>query len=1321
MATSTTFKIKNSQTYATVTIGETQKDVLVYTRKDPSKFTERFKSLFKDRVINSLPENSPLVFNEHTKRFVKRGVMYTKKGALRSKFAKRQVYSNVVNYTRYYFEAEVDGDNNSGRLSDFVTSVQRDQVVFTTTRPFSMVAANLALSSLGQRKDNLVREFLNKPNIPLLRFHLSAKDTLDLPRLYREMTNNQFDELPFEKNIASHPVYPFIVEITSYSSTNIRQGDLDLRNVRMYNASVMIDNAHITKNFQDKGEMRCVPETLFYKYCDKTKTNRNLNLSIEQICEAMTIADDRVKKPEDGFTVNDLELFCKRYKIPMYALDMNERLFHSYYPETRSKKCSALCYIVANNHLYLCEDKAFVNRVNSFARPITSSSSSVMNETPEQEKTEIVIDEHNIVVKEQSLDTLFMDFYTNDNIIISPTNCYFQDGRIKKMVCDTNQTTYYANEDIDLVKQYIQNYNTRNTQTSILFTNQSVLGLGRQIFNTLYPDHKKSVFNQQVFDVFPVNANMVRKYNQVNNETQLVGIDINKCRTSCLRDNILGEYKRFCVMDSIEPYDTTNTELTPGFYRIKTTNELPAKGDGWYSNEFLKYLTQEHIEYTIELQLLSSFTYTNDYLKRFFEEITQLPEFKFISNGTIGGFAMRRKTSSKVYFETDFKTACAHYFNMDGTKKSNSEVYITPMDDDKTLYKIEDRMNHIELDSDIPIYNQILENEWIKCYELRKKMGGTLIAIKTDNVIVENANEVELTGEVGGYKVGDTHLPINDCKVSKPVVEMTFDDWKTDKESDFETFDDIAKHIVDKNQSCNIIGSAGVGKSYLIKKIETLLEGLGKRYTLLAPTNKAALNIGGVTIHKFLGMNHLQKIRKNMLRKLKSYEYIIIDEISMVGSMIYNQLNLAKQQNKRIKFLMLGDFKQLPPVGDDGYDYENTQILKQLCDYNRFELTKNKRSDDVMWNIATHAYTKGNIYPFTFGTHSKWESERHLCYTNRTRKGINEYIMRSKGPGLSVECTEKDTEQNEYAQSVVLHIGTPLMSCKNNKKEEILNNQSFTVTGWDDSVIHTCSMDIRIEDFHKMFVVAYAMTVHKSQGDTFDFKFSIWETAKMDHKMLYTAITRTTNKNLICIANNENELPFVNTTPKKTVEEQEKALSKKKKDQQVPVVNSQKTLKKEVIETPQRIREQNIIVTKPTPVVPAQPTAVDTPVTRKCQHCNNDAIMSFDNYVFVCSSECYWKRMGNKSRKIYDKDFILSKLNGYKQQDRNKDREFNLNSIDFYKLVNDDNNSCHFCGDDLVEETFTIDRVNNNLGHVKGNCRLACLRCNRKHGKTLNE
>ena len=42
-----------------------------------------------------------------------------------------------------------------------------------------------------------------------------------------------------------------------------------------------------------------------------------------------------------------------------------------------------------------------------------------------------------------------------------------------------------------------------------------------------------------------------------------------------------------------------------------------------------------------------------------------------------------------------------------------------------------------------------------------------------------------------------------------------------------------------------------------------------------------------------------------MLKKLKSLHYLLIDEISMVGTQLFGYLQLAKEQNENIKFIFL--------------------------------------------------------------------------------------------------------------------------------------------------------------------------------------------------------------------------------------------------------------------------------------------------------------------------------------------------------------------------------------------------------------------------------
>lgn len=137
-------------------------------------------------------------------------------------------------------------------------------------------------------------------------------------------------------------------------------------------------------------------------------------------------------------------------------------------------------------------------------------------------------------------------------------------------------------------------------------------------------------------------------------------------------------------------------------------------------------------------------------------------------------------------------------------------------------------------------------------------------------------------------------------------------------------------------------GGAGVGKSWVLKLLhEALLRHLSKvagenpddiKVIRIAPTGKAAFNIRGNTIHSsFLipvaqGFEYkaLDSDRLNTMRKLYGrLKIIFIDEISMVGSGLFNFLNHRLQQiigNQDpfggLTVIAVGDLFQLQPVFD---------------------------------------------------------------------------------------------------------------------------------------------------------------------------------------------------------------------------------------------------------------------------------------------------------------------------------------------------------------------------------------------------------------------
>ncbi|CCH46403.1 DNA repair and recombination protein [Wickerhamomyces ciferrii] len=141
--------------------------------------------------------------------------------------------------------------------------------------------------------------------------------------------------------------------------------------------------------------------------------------------------------------------------------------------------------------------------------------------------------------------------------------------------------------------------------------------------------------------------------------------------------------------------------------------------------------------------------------------------------------------------------------------------------------------------------------------------------------------------------------------------------------------------VVDEKKSIFYTGSAGTGKSVLLKE---LVARLIRRYgpnavAVTASTGLAAVNIGGVTINKFSGMGIgagdqrtvAARVSKNSqsVERWKRTKVLIIDEISMIDGSFLDKLEYtARYVTKKpqpfggIQVVLTGDFFQLPPVPD---------------------------------------------------------------------------------------------------------------------------------------------------------------------------------------------------------------------------------------------------------------------------------------------------------------------------------------------------------------------------------------------------------------------
>lgn len=166
-----------------------------------------------------------------------------------------------------------------------------------------------------------------------------------------------------------------------------------------------------------------------------------------------------------------------------------------------------------------------------------------------------------------------------------------------------------------------------------------------------------------------------------------------------------------------------------------------------------------------------------------------------------------------------------------------------------------------------------------------------------------------------------------------------------------------------------LTGKAGTGKTFIVKELIKKLKKEGKNVITVAPTGVAANNAGGATIHstfslpisgvlKFETCNFLKSQKKSVI---DNTDVLLIDEVSMVRPDILDGINwtLLKNGCKKLmnmQVILIGDMMQLKPVIDDntksvllqsyqGTSFKHSLIYpKLLCE--EIELTEVVRQSD---------------------------------------------------------------------------------------------------------------------------------------------------------------------------------------------------------------------------------------------------------------------------------------------------------------------------------------------------------------------------------------
>lgn len=133
----------------------------------------------------------------------------------------------------------------------------------------------------------------------------------------------------------------------------------------------------------------------------------------------------------------------------------------------------------------------------------------------------------------------------------------------------------------------------------------------------------------------------------------------------------------------------------------------------------------------------------------------------------------------------------------------------------------------------------------------------------------------------------------------------------------------LVDYILTSRNNVFLTGRAGTGKTTLTR---ALMDALGSRAAILAPTGVAAVNAGGQTLHSFFSLPprmvtpaDIKKLRN--ARAVRALKTLIIDEISMVRSDLLWAIDASLRMNRQssepfggVQMILVGDLAQLPPV-----------------------------------------------------------------------------------------------------------------------------------------------------------------------------------------------------------------------------------------------------------------------------------------------------------------------------------------------------------------------------------------------------------------------
>ncbi len=335
-----------------------------------------------------------------------------------------------------------------------------------------------------------------------------------------------------------------------------------------------------------------------------------------------------------------------------------------------------------------------------------------------------------------------------------------------------------------------------------------------------------------------------------------------------------------------------------------------------------------------------------------------------------------------------------------------------------------------------------------------------------------------------------------------------------------------------------ITGGPGTGKTTIIRALVMLYRSVGLEVGLAAPTGRAAKRMSELaalpakTIHRLLEYNPQDGMFRRNSRNPLDHDVVVIDEASMLDIMLASALLDAVRRTTTL--VLVGDVDQLPPVGPGSFlrdiidarclpvsrlthifrQEEGAGIVENAHMINAGEFPVFSKTDGDFYLIEEEdpAEVANKIVdlcarrlPAKFGLNGVRDIQV-LCPMYKGDAGANNLNRRLQH---ALNPAGRSTEEWKY------WIGDKVMQLRNNYEKMVFNGDIGRVVDCDpaDGTL-TVRFDFEIEyDRSELdeITLAYAVTVHKSQGSEFPcvvMPILTQHYIMLYRNLLYTAITR---------------------------------------------------------------------------------------------------------------------------------------------------------------------------------------------------------------------